>query len=101
MRDSYIGTPTILYYVKITSLNKDKIVYKTGLTQSSVINRFKREKLAKVEVITEELFENGEEAYEKEQKILLEHSDELYWGDRILENGGNTELFEVDIFKTS
>jgi len=101
MRDSYIGKPTILYYVKITSLLTSNIVYKIGLTQSTVISRFKREKSVKVEVITEELFTHGEEAYEKEQSILVEYSDALYWGERILENGGNTELFGVDIFKTS
>ena len=98
-RGSYTGKPTTLYYVKITTLKDNKIVYKIGLTQTSVKRRFTGENNVKIEIISTWNYPLGEEAFNKEQEILNEYATDLYCGDRILIRGGNTELFTKDVLE--
>jgi len=92
--DTYKGRKTILYYIKIFSAVG--IRYKIGLTLNNVHLRYKYDKI-KYDILLEEIFENGECALEKEQKIIK--NNKKY---RINENiliGGNTEIFYKDVLK--
>ena len=89
--------PSFLYYIRIEHNNKN--FYKIGITNKrNIHNRFKPEDQKKIKVIRVWKFENGYEAFEKEQKILKEYKDFLYNGDeKILISNGNTEIFIKDI----
>lgn len=87
--------PAILYYLKITT-EDNQTLYKIGITNKTVNERFSLLDLNKIEIIKQEKFENGKEAYDKEQKILKKYSKFKYKGPKILESG-NTELFNKDV----
>ncbi len=92
-REKYIGRPTTLYYIKVDNL------FKIGLTRKSVEDRFKHDlKNINIEIIETWHFDNGEDAYDKEQKILKAYVDYRYKGENILKSG-NTELFTEDVLK--
>lgn len=95
-KDCYIGKPTTLYYIEIKTKDKDT-VYKIGLTRSSVPNRFNREKNIDIKILKTWFFKDGEKAYLKEQEILEKYNSSKYYGEKILEYGGNTELFTANI----
>ena len=89
--DRYKNIPTTLYYIKLKKEN----LYKIGITKRTVKQRFGKE-MKNIEVIYEELFEDGSEAFKKEYKILKENKEFQYKGPNIL-GAGNTELFTKDI----
>ena len=92
-RVKYIGRPTTLYYIKVENL------YKIGLTMKSVQERFKSElKTINIETIKTWHFNNGEDAFDKEQEIIKMNKMFKYTGPRILASG-NTELFTEDVLK--
>lgn len=84
--------PATLYYIRIAGAN----VYKIGITNNSVNDRFLARDLDNIEIIKEWYYENGEEAYAREQKILQEFRDYRYSGDPIL-SSGNSEMFTIDV----
>lgn len=86
--------PAILYYLKINSCN----LYKIGITNNSVKERYTNKELDDVTIIKEWQYENGADAYNEEQLLLKEFKYCKYTGDPIL-NSGNSELFTVDILQ--
>lgn len=87
--------PGVLYYLKITT-DDGQILYKIGITNNSVNERFSLKELSKIEIIKQKLYEKGQDAYDMEQKLLKRYKHYQYIGPKILECG-NTELF----YKTS
>lgn len=87
----------ILYYLRITY--KGSIYYKIGITGRSIKERFSIVDLSKIEVVFTVSYEDGQEAYDKEQSILSQHKKLRYKGGKILMDG-NTEIFTEDIFST-
>lgn len=88
--------PAILYYLKIT--NGITIVYKIGITNRSVEERFNSIELEKITILKTWDFQLGADAYDKEQEILRLFKDYKYIGDPIL-SSGNTELFTIDVLQ--
>ena len=71
--DRYKNKPTWLYYIFIPSKN----IYKVGLAQKGTLKRYKKESF-EIEIIQEELFEDGYMAYKKEQEII-KNNKHLAW----------------------
>jgi len=74
--ERYSGVPTWLYYIFIPS----KQVWKVGVSMDrsgGTIGRYKREKFD-IEIIQETLFEDGADAWRKEQKIITNNTH-LAW----------------------
>lgn len=92
--ERYENKETILYYVRINGL------YKIGLTMKSVASRYYKELEAgyDIEVIFTVKYGNGAEAFREEQRILKEYSHFKYKGEKMLINGGDSELFTINIF---
>jgi len=87
--------PGTLYYLRISS--PVRTVYKIGVTNRSVKERFDTDDLDKITAIRTCDYDVGREAYEKEQEILRQNTQYRYTGiDKPLLNG-NTELFIKDI----
>ncbi len=86
-RNRYKGIPTTLYYIKINNE-----FYKIGVTLNNVKSRFKYDKCNSIEVIFEKKYDDGELAYDEEQRILKEYKLFAYCGIPLLSNG-NTEIF--------
>ena len=89
--------PAYLYYLKITT-DDDKVVYKIGITNNSVEQRYGITDLKKIEVLNIVKYDVGLDAYNEEQRILKQYSSYKYVGIDILKDG-NTELFTEDILK--
>ena len=87
--------PGILYYLKITT-EDDKKLYKIGITNRSVNERFTLTELSKIEIVKVEEFEKGQNAWDKEREILSKYKEYKYIGPDVLDSG-NTELFTVDV----
>lgn len=87
--------PGILYYLKVTTDDNQEL-YKIGITNRSVNERFRLQDLQKIEIVKQRRYENGQDAYDKEQEILKKYKRYKYNGPDVLESG-NTELFTVDI----
>lgn len=92
--ERYENKETILYYIKINGL------YKIGLTRKSVISRYYKELESgyDIEIIFTATYSNGAEAFKEEQRILKEYSNFKYKGEKMLINGGDSELFTINIF---
>jgi len=87
--------PGILYYLKITT-DDGKILYKIGITNRTVSERFGLAELSKIEIVKQKLYENGQDAYDLEQKMLKKYKKYKYNGPKVLDSG-NTELFTEDV----
>jgi len=87
--------PATLYYLRF-DLSQDLSVYKIGITNRGVKNRFSEEKF-KYCVLSEIRYTSGEAAHKEEQKILRKYSYAKYRGGHFLKAGGHTELFESDV----
>lgn len=87
--------PAILYYLKITT-DKGLILYKIGITNRSVNERFQLTDLSKIEIIKQEKFALGSDALDKETEIKRKFKEFQYKGPAVL-SSGNTELFTKDI----
>jgi hypothetical protein len=70
--------------------------FKIGITNKSVSERFNLSDLEKIEILYQWYFENGEECFNMEKKILKEHAVSK-WKGRDLLSSGNSELFKYDI----
>lgn len=84
--------PAILYYL---SINNGE-VYKIGITNRSVKERFNNIDLEKITILKTWEYPIGKEAYDKEQEILKLYKEFKYTGINILQTG-NTELFTENI----
>ena len=87
--------PAILYYLKLQTVYG--ILYKIGITNRTIEERFSATELKIMEVLSIRAFSTGHEAFKIEQKILQENEKFLYKGHKILASNGNTELFNEDI----
>lgn len=87
--------PAILYYLKITT-DKGLTLYKIGITNRSVNERFQLTDLSKIEIIKQEEFALGSDALNKETEIKRKFKEFQYKGPDVL-SSGNTELFTKDI----
>lgn len=87
--------PAILYYLKITT-DKGFTLYKIGITNRSVNERFNLTDLKKIEIIKQEEFALGSDALVKETEIKRKFKEFQYKGPDVL-SSGNTELFTKDI----
>jgi len=72
-------------------------LYKIGITNRTVAERFEGADFAKMTVLKEWEYASGYDAREQEQFIINECSDHLYDGPDVLNLKGNTELFDTDI----
>lgn len=88
--------PAILYYLKVTT-EDNKVLYKIGITNNSIKQRFKLKDLQKIEILKQEEFQNGQDALNKETKIKQKFKEYRYIGPDILISNGNTELFTKNI----
>lgn len=86
--------PTLLYYVKFYS--PYGILYKIGVTHKSVELRYKFEKTP-YEPIWGQWFDGGTIAYREERALIRKYKEYRYFGDPVLNTGGNTELFVADV----
>ena len=87
--------PAYLYYLKITT-DTNQVLYKIGITNRTVNERFSLMELAKIEIVKQKLYENGQDAWDWEQKLLKMYKKYKYTGPNVLDSG-NTELFTVDV----
>lgn len=85
--------PAILYYLKVE--NKGQTAYKVGITNRTVKERFEAD-MKYITILHAEEFENGIEAYQKEQKIIKDNK-EYRWNNIPLLKNGNSELFNRNI----
>ena len=90
--ETYRNRKTTLYYIKVND------TYKIGLTLDSVKRRYRNEKKIDYSIIKEWIFEDGAIAYNLEQQIIGLFKSNKYKGIPILEHGGNSELFDIDIY---
>ena len=90
-----VSKPAILYYVRINFRYRDPL-YKIGITNLSIKERFRKRDMENITIVDIEQFEIGQDAYNKEQDILKLYSDFKYAGEPVLESG-NTEVFINDI----
>ena len=88
--------PAILYYLKIQRTGMNPL-FKIGITNRTVEDRFSAEELNKIEVLQIIHYTIGVLAYNFEQQILKEFIDDKYTGADVLTTG-NTEIFDKDIF---
>lgn len=84
--------PAIMYYLNIINTN----IYKIGITNRSIEERFLPWELSTFTVIKTWSFQTGKEAFEQEQTILKQYSKDKYNGPKLL-NSGNSELFNKNI----
>jgi hypothetical protein len=89
--------PAYLYYLKVTT-NNGQVLYKIGVTNRTVNERFNLTDLAKIEIVKQKLYENGQDALDWETKLKRQFKEYQYKGPDIL-SSGNTELFTEDIMK--
>lgn len=90
-----VNKPAYLYYLKVTA-DSNQILYKIGITNKTVNERFNLTDLAKIEIVKQKLYENGQDALDWETKLKRQFKEYQYKGPDIL-SSGNTELFTEDI----
>ena len=90
-----INKSAYLYYLMITT-DTNQVLYKIGITNRTVDERFSLLELTKIKIVKQKLYDIGQEAYDWEQKLLKLYKQYQYKGPKIL-NSGNTELFTEDI----
>lgn len=89
--------PAYLYYLKVTT-NEGKELYKIGITNRTVDERFNLTDLSKIEIVKQKLYENGADAMNWETKLKRKYKDYQYTGPDVL-SSGNTELFTEDLLQ--
>lgn len=90
--------PSILYYFKIMLDNNP--IWKIGITNYSVEDRYYRRDIDRMEDIIEIPFSTGAEAYNAEQAIMKTYKNFKYSGPTPFTDGtSTTECFKVDISK--
>lgn len=87
--------PGYLYYLKVTA-DSGQVLYKIGITNRSVNERFTLTELTKIEVIYTKLYQSGVTARSKETEMLRKGKSYRYTGAAVLDSG-NTELFTEDV----
>ena len=93
----YEGEKTLLYYIKVNQYFKIGIAKFKDNINKTIKNRYSADNKVHIEILKTKIFEDGKEAYIKEQQIIEKFSKYKYNGDKIL-RGGNTEIFIKNIF---
>jgi len=88
--------PGILYYLAVKTKNNETL-YKIGITNLTIKQRFPNEDLKRIRVVKIWNFEDGKDAANKEREILKKYSRFRYNGENVLVGAGNTELFSTDV----
>lgn len=91
------SAPAILYYLRITTKSEPDL-YKVGITNRTVKDRYNNIDLAMISVVKEWHYETGADAHKEEQQILKKFRAFLYQGEDVLQSGNN-EVFTRDILK--
>ena len=89
------ASPGYLYYLRVQP-DSGPPLYKIGITNNSVSDRFSNADMELITVLSQIYFDLGYDALDAEQHVLREFSGLKYQGAPIL-SSGNTELFEVDV----
>ena len=89
------SSTAILYYLRVTPHNADAL-YKIGITNRTVEDRFSNDDLNKIDVVRTWGFDTGSDARDCETNILAKYGDHKYQGPNVLDSG-NTELFTRDV----
>ncbi len=89
------SVPAILYYLRVERPGESPL-YKIGITNRTVHERFNSKDLGLVSTVKEWRYELGSEAYEEEQRLIKINKRHRYTGDVILASG-NIELFTRDV----
>ena len=92
-----IAKPAYLYYLKITT-DTNQVLYKIGITNRTVNERFNLTDLSKIKIVKQKLYEVGQDALDWETKLKRMYKEYQYKGPDIL-SSGNTELFTEDILE--
>lgn len=90
-----VRKPAYLYYLKVTT-EAGKMLYKIGITNKTVNERFNLTDLSKIEIVKQKLYDNGQDALDWETKLKRMYKEYQYKGPDVL-SSGNTELFTEDI----
>jgi glutaredoxin len=88
--------PGILYYLAVLT-DDNETLYKIGITNLTVHQRFPKIDLERIRTLKTWSFERGEEAAKREESILRQFADDQYLGPTLLVGAGNTELFVRDV----
>lgn len=86
--------PMYLYYVRI---NTEPPIYKLGITQRNVRERFKKDPISLVTELKTWRFKVGMDAYNEEHRLLAKYKEFAYNGVKFLKSEGHTEMFTEDI----
>ena len=90
--------PAILYYFEIDRGDEGYPLYKIGVTNRTVQERYALDRdRRKIKIIKIWEYPLGSEARKMEQKIINLHKDKLYQGDPPLDGVGIAEIFAEDI----
>lgn len=90
------ANPANLYYIRVES--ELGTFWKIGITNYDATKRFNSENTT-IRVLREWRYEVGQEAYDAEQAILLEFNHLRYCGPKLLNSGGDTEMFLFDVLQ--
>ncbi len=85
--------PAILYYL----LDIKTGLYKIGITNREVVDRFGKQKMKEIKIIKTWTFKNGRDAYDREQSYHTQFSDQRINNENFRDVGGFTEFFEGDV----
>ena len=96
---AYYEAPTLLYYIKFTTVDKE--YFKIGITKQNIKKRYnslyKYPHIKGYEILNIKEFPNGHSAYTVEQEIVSTFKD-LLTKDSVLVGNGNSEVFDKDIY---
>ncbi len=88
--------PGMLYYIAIAT-DGEGTLYKIGITNTSVEDRFRAPDLSRIRVVKTWRYFSGRRAVEREAEILRQYAGDKYYGPDVLVGPGNSELFTHDI----
>ena len=87
-----VDKPAILYYLKL--FNGEG--YKIGITNRTILDRFCKDDLSNIEVLSIIDFARGIDAKKEETRILKQYIEYKYSNCNLLKSG-NTEIFTTDV----
>jgi hypothetical protein len=92
------GKPGYLYYLRLDCEYSESPIYKIGITNKSVEQRFSAlEDLERIWIVDLQYFEDGEKAILKEREIKHRFKAYRYDGPKFMKGGGETEMFVCDV----
>lgn len=86
--------PMYLYYIR---LNTTPPLYKIGITQRNVKERFSKDPVWLVTELKTWRFQIDQDAFNKEHKLLAQYKEFAYNGVKFLKSEGHTEMFTKDV----